>query len=192
MFDDKPKVAAKNEIVIDDASFKGEQETLSASKAGSQETTKISPDQSRIDTMYDQFGNKTETRCFSDDLRLKCITLLTAADGKKKISAYGQNGEIKSLPADIFDKALTASANELADSAGIYQIYRQPAPVMQSLQSRNTAASLRPMPSYNFPVQNRQIEPVPTEDAHPDADAANEKSNENKTDSSASPAGKEQ
>jgi hypothetical protein len=189
IIDDKPKTNTKNEVVIDDAFFDSEQEAVSASKTGSHEMTKITFDKSRIDTMYDQFGNKTETRCFNNHLRLKCITISSAADGKKKISVYGQNGEIKGLPEAMIGKALTAPADELANSAGIYQIYRQPAPVTQSVQSR-TNLSLQPMPSYNFPVQNRPVEQVAADEAKPVP--ADQKPSEKKDDSSTPQPDKEQ
>lgn len=175
IIDDKPKTNARNEVVIDDVEFGGGQENGIVSKTGSQETAKISADQSRIDTMYDQFGNKTETRCFKNDLRLKCVTLLTAAaDGKMKVSVYGQNGEIKSLPAEMLGKSMTAPASEIANSAGIYQIYRQPKPISESAFSR-TNTPLRPMPGYNFPIENRQVEQAPAEPTTPPTDAASDK-----------------
>jgi hypothetical protein len=181
IIDDKPKTNAKNEIVIDDVEFGGGgQENGIVSKTGSQETAKISPDQSRIDTMYDQFGNKTETRCFKNDLRLKCVTLLTAAaDGKTKVSVYGQNGEIKSLPAEMLGKAMSAPASEIANSAGIYEIYRQPKPIAESASSRINSP-LRPVPSYNFPIETRQVEQNPAEPTNPPTDAASEKTGDGK------------
>ena len=191
IFDDKTNMTSKNEIVIDDKSFDSEQDTVSISKVGSQEITKFTTDQSRINTAYDQFGNKTETRCFNNHIRLQCIILRTAADGQKQIFVYGQNGQVKSLPDNMIDKALTAPADEIANSAGIYQTYRQVVPVAQNTQTRNDIA-LRPLPSYNLPIQNQQVEQTMTEEVKPTADSANEKPSEAKSDSSTPPLNKEQ
>ena len=191
VFDDKPKMTSENEIIFDDKSLDGGQEAILASKAGSQEITKITTDQSRINTAYDQFGNKTETRCFNNHLRLQCIMLRTAADGQKQIFVYGQNGQVKSLPENMIGKALTAPADEIANSAGIYQQYRQPSPVTQSIQTKNDP-SLRPMPNFNLPVQNQQVEQGATDEVKPTTDPANEKPSENKSESSTPQPNKEQ
>jgi len=191
VFDDAGKTAAKDEIVIDDKSFDGNRETLPTLKAGSQETTKTAADHSKINTMYDEFGNKTETRYFNNHLRLQFLLLRTSADGQKQIFVYGQNGEVKNLPEDMLDRALTAPADELANSAGIFQTYRPSPPAAQSIQTRSDV-SLRPLPSYNFPVQNRQVEQVPADEAKVTAVPTNEKPNEKKDDSSTPQPEKEQ
>jgi hypothetical protein len=191
IIDDKPKSATKDEIVIDDKLLGDATETLALSQTGSQETTKLAFDQSRVNTMYDQFGNKTESRCFNNHLRLQCIMLRTAADGQKQTFVYGHNGEVKALPEDMLDKAMTAPADELANLAGIYQTYRQSPPVARSTESRNNIA-LRPMPSYNFPVQNRQVDQVAADEAKSTAVPAEEKPIEKKDDSSMPKPDKEQ
>lgn len=191
VFDDAGKTAAKDEIVIEDKSFDGSRETLPILKAGSQEITKVAADQSRVNTMYDAFGNKSETRYFNNHLRLQFLLLRTSADGQKQIFVYGQNGEVKSLPEDMLDRALTAPADELANSAGIFQTYRPSPPAAQSIQTRSDV-SLRPMPSYNFPVQNRQVDQVAADEAKPTAVPADEKPGEKKDDSSTPKPDKEQ
>jgi hypothetical protein len=179
IIDDEHKTAAKNEIVITDNSFGGEQGAFTAAKTVSQETAKIAADQSRINVMYDGFGNKTETRTFNNHLRLQCVMIKTAVDGQKQIFVYGQNGQVNPLPENMVDKAMTAPADEIANSAGIFQTYRQPSPVAQSIQSRNNTP-LQPMPSYNFPVQNRPVEQTPSEEENTPVAPTSEKSVENK------------
>lgn len=191
VFDDKPKTAAKGEVVIDDKSFEGEPETNSASEADSREAIKVVNAQSQTDTSFDGFGNKTDARCFEHHPRLQCVLLRTAADGKQQTFVYGQNGQIKHLPENMTAKALTASADEIANAAGIYQTYRQPAPVEQNFQTIN-AVPLQPLPSYNFPVRNRQAEPSAPEENNSTANTADEKPPENADKSSTKQPGSDQ
>lgn len=156
--DDGFKTAGKDEVVIDDASFKSGSSAYSQSRTGSRETTRIASDGSRLATAYDAYGNKTETRVFDDNPLLQMITLHTSASGEKQISVFAQNGDAKQLPANMLDKALTAPANELASAAGIFEGRRKNA---QPMIVQTSQPQLQPMPSYKFPVQ--QTAPVPSE-----------------------------
>jgi hypothetical protein len=155
IIDDEIKITAEGEIIIDDSDFKSEQASLTSPKS-LQEITKIAADGSHINTMFDRYGNKTETRRFDYDSRLKFILLRTSADGQKQVFIYGQNGEVKGLPENMLDKALTAPANDLAAAAGIFEIRRQPTTTV--VQSDKP---LQPMPSYKFPVQTPAPQTLP-------------------------------
>ncbi len=162
-FDDGYKTGDREEIVIDDYSFE-EKGAAAASqqRSGSQEITRIAPDGSRITTMYDGFGNKTETRFFDDNPLVQIISVRTSASGEKQVSVFAQNGEVKQLPANMLDKVLTAPANDLAAAAGIFQGRREPT-IVQTSQP-----PLQPMPGYRFPVQTPPAQAVPIEPTEPE------------------------
>ena len=159
VFDDGYKIAAQSEINT------GEREAIEKGngawtpEANSQEIIKIASDNSKITTTFDRYGNKTETRHFNNHTRLSFILLRTTAEGEKQVFVYGQNGDVKSLPETMLDKVTTASADELANSAGIVNQQRQTSTSVQNTSSPNSAP-LRPLPSYNFPVQAQPAQPV--------------------------------
>ncbi len=165
--DDGYKTGVKEEIAIDDHSFEQKDVAASQQRGGSQEITRIAADGSRVTTMYDAFGNKTETRFFDGNRLLQLIAIRTSVEGEKQVSVFGQNGAVKELPTNILDKVLTAPANEIAAAAGIYDGRREtPQPsLVQSSQP-----PLQPMPSYKFPIQQSQIEAVPAETNEPETD----------------------
>jgi len=88
---------------------------------GRQEMAQMSKDNSVIQTMYDAFGNKTESRVFYNDAFLKMVVVKTSADGQKEALVYGQNGEVKLAPQNFLDKALTAVAAEIAKTVEIFE-----------------------------------------------------------------------
>ena len=182
VIDDRPAASSKNEIIIDDKTFNAEigKDASNPSEISQQPTKTNLADNSKIDTTFDGFGNKTETRYFNNHLRLRFLMLRTSADGKKQIFVYGQNGQVKSLPEDMIGKALAASADEIANSAGIYQTYRPSSP---PAPSQRNEMSLRPLPSYNFPTQDHQTEPIPAEQTTRTAEPANEKTEEGNNES---------
>lgn len=143
------------EVVFSDNFTGDKNENASVSMPTSQGITKVAADQSRINTLYDGFGNKTETRCFNNHPRLQCVMLRTTGDGKRQVFVYGQNGDVKDLPEDMLDKTTTASGDELADAAGLYEVRQnRTQPSIVSVKPQNSQ-SLQPMPSYKFPVQNQ-------------------------------------
>lgn len=146
---------ADGEIVFND-NFSGDKnENASVSMPTSQGVTKVAADQSRINTMYDGFGNKTETRCFNNHPRLQCVMLRTTSDGKRQVFVYGQNGDVKDLPEDMLDKTTTASGDELADAAGLFEVRQKRTQPAIALSKPQNSQSLQPMPSYKFPIQNQ-------------------------------------
>ena len=93
----------------------------------SADSSKKGLDSSLIDTLYDRFGNKTEIRSLEDDLNLKCIILKTSISGSKQAMVFGKNGEVKSLPEELSEKALTADSSYIAAAAGIFGLPKIPA-----------------------------------------------------------------
>ncbi len=156
-------IADKNEIVIADNDFKEDKASSTPVKVYG-ETTKIVADGSQINTMFDRYGNKAETRYFNYDSRLKFVLLRTSGDGQKQVFIYGQNGEVKSLPEDMLDKVLTAPANEIAAAAGINE-----GSITRSVGKQQPSAPLTPLPSSAFPIRTPQREiVVPTETGEPE------------------------
>lgn len=192
IIDDGHNKTAKGEIVIDESSFNNGEGSSTSITEWQKATKIIAGDQSQIETSYDGFGNKTDTRCFNNHLRVRCIMLRTGVDGQKQVFVYAQNGEVKkSLPTDMINKITTASADEIANSAGIHQTYQRSTVLVRNIQSTNSAP-LRPLPSYDSPVQNRQFEQTPAPVAEPIADSNNENSSETKATSTPDPPDKEQ
>lgn len=182
-FDDGYKTTAENEIVIEDKDFEGKEDAITLAGKSFQEITKIASDNSKISTMFDRYGNKTETRYFNYDTRLSFILLRTSADGKKQVFVYGQNGEVKNLPENMLDKVLTAPANDLANAAGIYEVRRETQTPM-IVKSSQTNKLLTPLPGSSFPVQIPKAETVPpvtTEDAKSTPTAAPKPTDDNPT-----------
>ncbi len=161
VFDDGIKAAAENEIIITDNDLKDDTAVLTSGKSAGQ-ITKIAADGSQINTMFDRYGNKTETRYFNYNLRLKFILLRTSGDGQKQVFIYGQNGEVKSLPENMLDKVLTAPANEIAAAAGINEIRTS-----QSTVNLTMNKPLTPLPGSAFPVRTPQPPAAPSETPEP-------------------------
>jgi YD repeat-containing protein len=130
------------------------QENPSASGKSSQEVAKILADGSKLSVMYDGFGNKTETRCFNNSPRLKCVTLTSAAaSGLREAVAYGPNGERNIVPENMLDKVLTGTGDEIANSAGIFATQRQ---MPQEVYSRTTSQLPSSKSADNqSPIQNK-------------------------------------
>lgn len=88
---------------------------------GHQEISQMGKDRSVIHIGYDSFGNKTESRVFYNDFLLKMVVVKTSANGEREVLAYGQNGEVKIVPQNMIDKALTANAAEIAKAVEIFE-----------------------------------------------------------------------
>lgn len=173
VFDDGYKTAADGEIVIDDEDFEGKKEAIETDGKSSQEITRIAQDGSKLEVMYDGYGNKTETRSFYNNPLLKLILLRTAADGSRQVFVYGQNGMVNSLPDNMLDKVLTAPSNELANAAGIFEGIKEQPSFTQNNQPP-TVTTLKPLPSSQFPIRNQQVEQTPPQETEEPSDS-NEK-----------------
>lgn len=87
----------------------------------SQTPTQKMGDNSEVTVMYDGFGNKLERRYFKNHPRLDTVIVRTAANGRREILIYGQNGERKSVEGEIANRLMNASADEIANAAKIYE-----------------------------------------------------------------------
>lgn len=146
-----------NEITIEEGEISETDGTVPVPGEDSGEITKVLDDNSKISILTDRYGNKVETRTFNLDPRLSLIVSRTSADGKKQVFIYGQNGEVKSVPENMWNKLLTAPADEIATAAGIYATRQQSFPTFAQNQPAQSAPPLQPLPSSNFPVQTRQM-----------------------------------
>ena len=158
----------KNEAAADN------EKNSAVSGKESREETKVLDDNSKLDIMYDGFGNKTEARCFVNHPRLTCVVLSSAVSGQRKVLVYGQNGDIKELPEILLDKVTTASGDEIANSAGIYAARQQKthskdaqttlAPTFPATLNQTEAgqSSIRNLPSEQIETENADYSELTT------------------------------
>lgn len=148
--DDQTVARNADEVVFEDNQDSFQNSAfLSASPTPPPMTVTKGNDNSEITTMIDKYGNKTEMRAFPGHERLTSVFVRTSPEGVSEALVYGQSGKVRALPANISERAMTATADELANSAGIYNTVSPP------LAPRNT---LQPEPSYKFPVQNQSVQ----------------------------------
>ena len=158
--------SAAGEVVIDDRTFQAENEQILTAAENSQETIRKLADNSEIIVRYDGYGNKTETRKFNNHARITELFIRTAANGQKQIYVYGYTKDVKTLSADMTARAFTASADEIADAAGLNQTRSNE----DIANFRKSGKSLQPLPSSSFPMQMPQTiqpQPVASEPAAP-------------------------
>lgn len=150
---DNYRTTKDGDVLIDDRDFERIQEPIATTKAGFEEPSKPSIDNSQVNMMVDGFGNKTETRVFVDHPLLQRVVVRTNGTGQKKAFVYGHNGDVNSLPNNIMDNAMTASANDLAKSAGIFN-GRNPEnePYFLAILRPQPEETLLPLAGYEFPV----------------------------------------
>ncbi len=142
----------------------GENETIS--REGGREMIATASDGSKITTVFDRYGNKSETRYFNSHPRLRFVMLKTTSEGFREVFVYGQNGAVRQLPENMLDKVTTASADEIANSAGIPVIIeRRPAPPPDFVLNNTQPSSVPPIqmrPLNPLPPQTQTTEPVAT------------------------------
>jgi hypothetical protein len=155
VFTDQKGTTDGPEVVIDDGSIKGTGETVGTTEKSSQEVVRQAKDNSRTSTMFDGYGNKTETRTFSDGSALLAVIIRTSADGSRQAYVYGPNGEVETLPENMIETALSAPAPQIAGSVGIsgYRVQKS-----RPLTAQNNGP-LRPLPSSQFPVNPQPAPP---------------------------------
>lgn len=149
----------------------GEMEEPNSNSLPGSQDTKTYASSSKLETMTDRYGNKTETRCFDFHPRLRCVMLSTSADGQRKIFVYGQNGDVKGLPENMLDRAMTASADDIANAAGIVLAPTRLATPPAYAQTNKTQKVMPPLPPLQtmpnnpsqIPIQNQTTEPEKTE-----------------------------
>ena len=118
--DDGYKVNESNEIMIDDSAFNDKNIPVSTLGERLPESTRTVADNSKVTSMNDGHGNVTETRMFPATARLKMIIVRTSTDGSRQVFVYGQDAQVKQLPPEWHDRALTASSDQIADELKMY------------------------------------------------------------------------
>ena len=191
-FDDGSKSKNSNERLITNADLNRQASQISTAKKNLPGQTVIASDKSKITTMIDSYGNKTETRCFVNHPRLECIVVQTSPDGKKQTVVYGAGQGAKILPENLAGQALTASADELASSAGITETRSSLAgkPV-SPYGGKDNNKSLQPMPSYKFPIPIPKNQQFQTPETQQNTETTTENSSDKKEKDDNSPADSE-
>jgi hypothetical protein len=69
--------------------------------------------------VYDNLGNRIETREFRAHPRISKVVVYTPVKGTKEARVYGNRGEVRPLPAKLVVNALILSGDDLADAVGI-------------------------------------------------------------------------
>ncbi len=154
MFEDSGKTSGRD-IFISDADLQEEPTQISTSKETTQEAKRMLADKSEVETLVDGFGNKTETRNFKDNPRLRFIILRTSVDGTKVVTVYGYGKDTQTF-SDMGDTALTASGDEIANAAKLTatRSYLITPNFMKKVKS--DTPKLEPLPSSTFPIKPPQ------------------------------------
>ncbi|NNE67521.1 MAG: hypothetical protein HKN33_13235 [Pyrinomonadaceae bacterium] len=77
-------------------------------------------DGSTISRLEDGYGNTSVTRSFRKHPLLRMILVRIKSNGERVIYVYGRNGEVKSIPRQYWERIFSASGDELASAAQIY------------------------------------------------------------------------
>ena len=184
VFDDAAHIAAADEVVLSDAeaasgnsSDQIAAETAAAAAARKIEPLKILADNSELETAYDGYGSKSETRYFKNHPRLKFVMVRTATDGTRQVFVYGYASGPALMPEDFSEKALSAPADEIANAAGLKARRGDETQITNFLRRSETAQPAPPVQasqSVSMPQnQTRQItgEPNASDSAPPNSAA---------------------
>lgn len=156
---------AREEIIITNADVTDENQQTSTVQATTQLPKRLLSDRTEIVTSLDGYGNKTETRYFPGNARIRYVSLRTSVDGTREVTVYAANGSAK-IVTELGDDALTLPGDQIANTA---QISTTPtSPVVRNYLKRgkgNSQTPLQPLPSSSFQrpptVQYPQsVEPV--------------------------------
>lgn len=150
-------------LLIDDRDLDRSPQQIATNFQNKQEIPKTGGDSSQISTMIDGFGNKIEKRIFYNHPLLRQILLRTSSDGRKSVFVYGQNGDVNPLPDEMQEKAMIASAAELAGAAGILTGRDEnDLPFFMQMHKQKSAETL--LPDYQQQFSTPTIsEPLQTE-----------------------------
>ncbi len=146
-----------NEVVIDDKMLSDTRK-----KADKETEPTIStdfPDGSSLSVGYDSAGNKTESKCFNNHIKIGCIVLKTPVVGEKSINVLAQNGKVEILSANVFPDVMTVSPDEIAVAAGITEGRRTNQPQLTFKTKPEIRTNPIPTTAYYPPViqQNEEI-----------------------------------
>jgi hypothetical protein len=104
------------------------------------DSSRLESDGSQVNTLFDGFGNKTETRIFFKDPLIKFVVIRTEPAGEKEAFVYCQNGEVRPVPVEFLDEILTAATTEIARSVQIFE-GRKENEFLAGLQKKQTSPS---------------------------------------------------
>jgi hypothetical protein len=135
------------DVMITDEDVQSKQ--VSTSKGIKTEPARTLADKSEIITMFDGAGNKTETRYFKGHSRLQLVIVRTATDETKQIFVYGFGTEVMPMPEEFAATALSGSAEEIANAAGL----KQTRPFKSSFPTISPTPTSAKMPKKNRPVE---------------------------------------
>ena len=152
VFDDGYKNKSDSVVVIDDRNLNSKIPQVSTTAQNSGEMSSTLEDLSEITTKYDRYGNKIETRYFKNHPRLDFVLIETTPDSRKQIYVYGRGTDVKSLPVEMTDRALTASSDEIANAAGLYET----GSATEIKNFRKPSKPVQPLPSSSFPLRTPQ------------------------------------
>jgi hypothetical protein len=169
VIDSKSK-ASTEEVYITNSDIKGLSQPVSISQKGGQLDKRLLSDKSEIETLVDGFGNRIETRYFQGHPRLRLVIVRTSVKGVQEVTVYGNAGATK-IVNGLGDRALTASGDEIANSAQLYATASYGGAKNFMKRQKIETQPLQPLPSSAFqnPVQpvNQPAETVqpPTSDS---------------------------
>lgn len=150
---DKSSTRSTEEVYITNADVKKENSDDSSGSTlqlpgGSSVNTTLG-DNSKVESLTDAFGNKAETRYFEGHPRLRMLIVRTSVEGGREVTVYGNGGDTM-LVNGLGDRALTASADEIANAAGLTStVSSGPAKNFMKRQP-SQSSQLQPLPSSAF------------------------------------------
>ena len=173
VIEDKTNGSAE-EVFITTADTTNENQPVSTTQAATKFDKRLLADRTEIVTAADAYGNKTETRYFPGNTRIRYVSLRTAADGTREVTVYAANGRAQIVPG-MGDEALTLPGDQIANAA---QISTTPSsPIVRNYMKRSNVQQqtpLQPLPSSSFqqPPTVQYTQPVETE--QPQTNSTNE------------------
>ena len=128
------------------------------SNANHQESSRLIADGSQVNTLFDGFGNKTETRYFFNDPLIKFVIVKTSAKGEQQAFVYAQNGEVKSVPEEFLERIMFSGADEIAGKVEIYEGRKD----KELLVNAGKTQVAQPIPTENQNDIKSQLNPQET------------------------------
>ena len=118
-FEQTANSGKQEEVFLDDRDIE-EKFTVNSSDVENQVARNRSDDGAEISTTTDVYGNTTQKKVFYNHTRVKMVIVKTASNGNQQVYVYGQTGKVRFLNKKLPFNALDASADQIADSAQIY------------------------------------------------------------------------
>lgn len=172
------------DVKIDDGELNKDKLTVSTFADPKKGEFSLMTDGSKLQTMYDGAGNKVQVRFFPGHRNILLVKIYTSPNGEQRGIVVSQSGEAKLMPGDLFDKAMTASGDEIARTTGIRSTkYVPPIDPIFPTESQQKSAS----PVYSAPTQS---EPAPNQPS--EAPAQDNPVSDDSKPASANPSGEKQ